>query len=143
MSTRLKGQAVEVLISSGNKPLTNLTNIKDFEVTVQQEILSEGYLGQTTEQKDSIFNGIAGNLTIHIDNQDVFKFVSEIVDKARSRTPGLKVNIKATLNFPNGQRPRIMINDVEFGDIPLNFGSRKDYGSVKLTFEASNFSYLY
>jgi hypothetical protein len=60
-----------------------------------------------------------------------------IVDKARRRTPGTKINVKATLNFPNGERPRVVIPDVEFGELPLNFGSRSDYGAVTLDFEAS------
>jgi len=143
MAQRIKGQEVEVLMVVNGQPKTNITTVRNFEVTLQTEILSEGYLGETTERKDSIFKGIAGKIEIHFDNQEIMRVFEEIVNKARRRTPGTKINIKATLNFPGGQRPRIMINDVEFGALPMSFGSRSDYGNVSLDFEASEPSFLY
>jgi hypothetical protein len=78
-------------------------------------------------------------MTLHIENEDVLNFMRSIVDRARRREPGTQVNIKATLNFPNGDRPRIQMNNVFFGEIPFAFGSRSDYGEVSLEFEASDF----
>ena len=140
---RIKGQEVEVIFSVDSKPRQNITNIRDFEFTPQFEIQSEGYLGQTTEQKDMIFNGLEGKLTMHFNNQDILKLIGELVDKARRRTPGVKINIKSTLNFPGGQRPRILIPECEFGPMPVNFGSRKDYGQVSVSWEASGFQFLF
>ena len=45
--------------------------------------------------------------------------------------------MKATLNFPNGQRARVIIPDAEFGGFPVNFGSRSDYGGLAIEFEAT------
>ena len=143
MGQRIKGQEVELLVVLDGKPQTNITTIKDFEFTPELEILDEGYLGQTTNQKDSVFTGLAGKFSMHFDNQDILKFMASVIDKARRRTPGTKINIKATLNFPNGQRPRVMIPDCEFGDFPVNFGSRKDFGSVSLTFAAAEVQFLF
>ena len=64
--------------------------------------------------------------------------ISKILDRAKRRTPGAIVNIKATLNFPNGDRPRVIINDVFFGELPINFGGRGDYGTFSVTFAASD-----
>lgn len=141
--TRLKGQEVEVLVVVNGAPKTNMTSVRSFEVTLNTEILSEGYLGETTEQKDSIFKGISGRMEMHFDNQEVIKVYQAIVDKARRRTPGTKINIKATLNFPNGQRPRVMLSDVEFGPMPLSFSSRSDYGTATLDFEGSDMQVMY
>lgn len=143
MGQRIKGQEVEVLVVVNGAPKTNMTSIRSFEVTLNTEVMSEGYLGETTERKDSIFKGISGRIELHFDNQEVMKVYQAIVDKARRRTPGVKINIKATLNFPGGQRPRVMLPDVEFGPMPLNFSSRSEYGSATLDFEGSDMQFMY
>jgi len=143
VAARIKGQEVEVLVVVDGAPKTNMTSVRSFEVTLNTEIMSEGYLGETTERKDSIFKGVSGKIELHFDNQEVMKVYQAIVDKARRRTPGTKINIKATLNFPGGQRPRILVSDVEFGALPLSFGSRSDYGSATLDFESSDVSFMY
>ncbi len=143
MGKRIRGQEVELLLVVNGAPKSNITTVRSFEVTLQTEIASEGYLGETTERKDSIFKGVAGKIEMHFDNQEVLKVFQTVVDKARRRTPGTKINIKATLNFDNGQRPRVLIPDVEFGPMPLNFGSRTDYGTASLDFEASDMQIMY
>jgi hypothetical protein len=140
---RIRGTGVELLISTNNSPRQNITNIRSFEMTPELEILSEGYLGMTTELKDMIYNGLTGKFEMHFENQDILRFTSEMVDKATRRTPGVEVNLKVTLNFDNGQRPRIMIPGAEFGAIPMSFGGRKDYGNVAVNFAASGFKYLF
>lgn len=143
MSQRIRGQEIEVLLVVNGAPKTTITTVRSFEVTLKTEIASEGYLGETTERKDSIYKGVSGKIDLHFDNQDILKVFQTIVDKARRRTPGTKINIKATLNFPNGQRPRVLISDAEFGALPLNFSSRSDYGSASLDFEASDMQIMY
>ena len=140
---RIRGQEIEVLVVVNGAPKTNMTSVRSFEVTLNTEVMSEGYLGETTERKDSIYKGVSGKIELHFDNQEVMKVYQAIVDKARRRTPGTKINIKATLNFPGGQRPRVLISDCEFGPMPLSFGSRSDYGTASLDFEASDVSFMY
>ena len=142
MAQRIKGQEVEVLLVVNGEPQAALFDIKSFEMAFQQEILSEGYLGETTNRRDSIFKGISGRFEAHVENQEFLTFFTTLVDKARRRAPGTQINLKVTLNFPNGDRPRILIPDAEFGELPLNFGSRQDYGSVSITFEAAEASVL-
>lgn len=137
MAQRIKGQEVEAILIVDGTPQTTITDIKSCEISFQLDILSEGYLGETTDRKDSVFKGVRGSMELHFENADVFKLFKAVVDKARRRTPGTKINLKGTFNFPNGDRPRLVMPDVEFGAIPISFGSRADYGSVKLEFEAS------
>lgn len=139
---RIKGQEVEVLISVGNVPQTTITDIRSFELTFQLEKKSEGYLGETSNRKDEVFNGIQGKIELHYENEDVLNLVKAIVDRAQRRTPGTKINIKATLNFPNGDRPRILLSDVSFGEIPMSFGSRTDYGTMSLDFEGTEYTVI-
>jgi hypothetical protein len=130
-----------VIIVDG-APKRTISTVRSLELTTQLEILSEQYLGETTNRKDSIFRGMRGRIELHLENDDIFDLQQAVVDKARKRSAGTKVNIKATLAFPNGDRPRVLIPDCEFGELPLNFGSRSDYGLVTLEFEASEFQII-
>lgn len=137
MSQRVKGQEVELFIIKDGRVVTSFSEIRSFEIEWQLELKSEGYLGETTNRKDSVFNGIRGKIEIHSSNKDVFDVVQALVDKARRRTAGTIFKINATLKYPNGDRPRISIPDVEFGGLPMNISSRTDYVSFSLDFEAS------
>lgn len=139
---RIKGQEIEILLVSKNQPLQTITDVRSFEMAIQTEILREGYLGETTDRRDEVYRGIRGRMELHFENDDIFNLIADVVDRARRREPGTKINVKATLNFPNGQRPRVLIPDVFFGEIPIGFGSRTDYGTLSLDFEAEDFRVL-
>jgi len=142
VAQRIKGQEVEVIILNGSQALTNITTVKDFDFTFQLEVLSEGYLGMTTNLRDSYYKGVAGKMTLHLESGAVFDFVRSAIDKARRRTPGLRINVKATLNFPSGERRRVMINDCEFGEFPFTVGGREQYVSVTVNYEAPDATIL-
>ena len=133
---RILGQDVSVVLILNGQPLRTVNDVRSFEMTFQLETKSEGYLGETTNRKDSIFNGIRGKLELHFENEDVFTLIQAVIDRARMRTAGTTVNLKATLAMPNGDRPKVIISNVEFGEIPMNFAGRADYGSIGLDFEA-------
>jgi len=139
---RIKGQEVEVQIIKDGVPQSNVTAVKSLEISFQMEIKSEGYLGETANRKDAIYNGMRGSMTVNFSDSGTLDLTKAIVDKAQRRTPGVQFNIKAALNFPNGTRKRVIIPDVEFGEIPLNFGSRSDYGEQKFDFEGTSYSLI-
>jgi hypothetical protein len=139
---RIKGQEVEVLLIVDGEAQDTITDVRSFEVALKTELKEEGYLGEKTNRYDEIYNGVRGRLELHIENEDVFDLFKSITDRAKRRSPGSQINIKATLNFPNGDRPRVLIPDAFFGELPLNFGSRGDYGSVSLDFSASDVNFL-
>lgn len=139
---RLKGQDTQVLLVQNGTVLDTITDVKDLEITLKFDRLQEGYLGETTDRYDEIFRGAQGKTKLHYENTDVFDLIALIIDRARRRQAGVKVNIKTTLNFPNGQRRRIIVPDVAFGDIPLGWGAREAYGSVDLDFGASQARFI-
>lgn len=136
---RIKGQEVEVLMVVDGVVQNTITDVRSFEISVQTEILREGYLGEKTDRRDEKFNGVTGRIELHYENKDVFDLIQSIVNRATRQSPGTKVNVKATLNFPNGERTRVLIPDVYFGEFPLNFGGRGEYGTLGVSFEASNY----
>lgn len=139
---RIKGQEVEVILIVDGVMQDTITDVRSFEVAAKLELKEEGYLGEKTNRYDEIFNGVRGRMELHFENQDVFDLVQSIADRAKRRTPGTQINVKATLNFPNGDRPRVLISDAFFGELPINFASRGDYGTVGVEFAASDVSVL-
>lgn len=139
---RLKGQETEILFVENNVPLSTLVDIKSFEIEIQLEILKEGYLGETNDRRDSVYRGYSGKMEAHFETRDILDFAVRLVDKARRRTPGARVNCKTTLSLPGGDRVRVMLKDLEFGPIPLNIAGRTDYVTTSLTFEGANFTVI-
>jgi hypothetical protein len=140
--TRAKGQEVEVLIVVNGQVKDTITDVRSFEMEAQLEVLKEGYLGETTDRRDDIYRGVKGKISLHFENSDVLSLMRDLIDRARRRTPGVAVNIKASINFPGGQRTRVMLPNVFFGPIPMNFGGRADYGTIDLDFEGEDFKVI-
>jgi hypothetical protein len=139
---RIKGQEVEVILVVNNVPQATITDVKNFEATLKFEKKQEGYLGETSDRYDEVFMGIDGGAEFHFENQDLFTLFQSISDRARRRQPGTQVNVKATLSFPNGQRKRAIFPNVFFGNIPITFGGRTEYGNFKLDFSGSDYQTL-
>jgi hypothetical protein len=142
MSQRIKGQEVEVMLIVDGVMKDTTTAVRNFEVAPKLEIKEEGYLGEKSNRFDEIFNGVRGRFELHVENKDFLDIMMAVIDRAKRRTPGTQINIKATLNFPNGDRPRVLISDAFFGEMPLNFGSRSDYGALTIEFASSDIKKL-
>ena len=141
-SNRIKGQEVEILLVVDGQIQDTITDVRSFEVAAKLETKEEAYLGEKTNRYDEIFNGVRGRLELHFETASVFDLMKSIIDRAKRRTPGTQINIKATLNFPNGDKSRVLISDAFFGEIPIGFGSRSDYGTFGLDFQASDLAVL-
>jgi hypothetical protein len=144
MAQRIKGQEVRVVMVAPSGTVTALSDVQNFEMEPMTEILSEGYLGETTERKDDIFKGARGKMDVHMETQDYFRFAQEVIDRSQRRTPAAaRFNVIATLAFPNGERPRVLLEDIFFGPLPTNVGARDEYVSASVDFECSNIRYLF
>ncbi len=139
---RIKGQETIVTIVENNVPITTIRDINSLDMEAQLEILTEGYLGETTDRRDEKYNGFSGSIGMHFSNPDILKFTRRIIDRARRREVGVQINITSTLSFPNGVITRMLLKDCFFGAIPMSFGSRGDYGTITLPFEGSDYSVI-
>jgi hypothetical protein len=142
MAQRIKGQETELVLLLNGQPVDSFTDIKSANVSFAMEIKEQGFLGETANRYDSVFNGVSGDLDMEFSTPDVFKVITSLVDKARRRLPGTTVNIKMTFNFPSGRRARVVFPSVEFGEIPLGVGGRADYNTLKLSFKGSSYSVI-
>lgn len=134
MAQRIKGQEVEIAIVQNGSVINSLQHCKSINFTFNTRILEEEYLGQTSKEYDSVFDGVSGDADFHFTDAGPFATAVAILDKAQRREPGTVFNIKATFNFPSGRRARVVIRNVEFGPMPFETGSRSDFVNFKLSF---------
>lgn len=137
MGQRLKGQEVEVSMLIDGEPQEALQFARSLEFRFMTQRKEEGYLGETTQRFDTIFNGVQGKLQFHQDRPVPFNIIRAIISKARRREPGTQFNIRSTLSYSNGQRARVVFRDCEFGELPISAGSRQDYVGFELDFACS------
>lgn len=141
---RIKGQEVEVRLIVDNQLVANLTEVKSFEMSLQTEILKEGYLGETTDRRDEVFRGITGKMDLHMTSGAMFDLLTTIANRAQRRQPNTntKINVKVAFNFPNAPKRIAVINNLFFGEMPINTGGRTEYVSVSLSFEADEIQFI-
>lgn len=145
MAQRIKGQEVRVTVVSpeGTEQSIGAGGISSFELEFKTEILSEGYLGETTERKDDIFRGVSGRMSFHLDRPAYFNFVRQVTDRSQRRSPAdARFNVLANLQFPSGDSSLVLLEDVFFGPLPVNVGSRDDYVEASLEFECAQGRFL-
>lgn len=130
MSLRIKGQEVSLIITSGGDFLDELTDITDFNATFKLRKLEQGYLGQTSNQYDEIFDGADLTFGLHLHTGSMLSdFIPNIIKRAKRELPDLIINITALLAFPEGDR-RVFFPDVKFGPLTQQIGSRGDYMKI-------------
>lgn len=136
---RIKGQEVSILIVQDSVLQDTLTDIQNFNGSLELEIKSVGYLGEKSNRKDEIFNGCKFDMSLHLHTQDWFNFQLSIVNRAKRITPDTVFNISGVFSFPNGDTPVMLFPDCHFGEQPLAVNSRGDYVQVKLSGESDDY----
>lgn len=129
-------------MTQDGETLAQLDSIKESEISFKLEVLQEGYLGETSDRYDEILKGVTVTFTAHTTGPTVFDIIQAVVDRATRRTPGTKFNFKTTLQWPNGQRRRVVINDVSFGEIPTTLPDRGQYAALKFSLSASTGKFI-
>ena len=137
---RIKGQETIITILQNGDLQARIDSISDSEFTFDLEILEEGYLGETSNRFDAIFNGMSIRLTGHLTNQQFIQLTRGVVERAQRRAGApSRVDLASTLVFPGGDLVNIGVPDVQFGGIPMNTGGRQEYTQWTLEAKASEF----
>jgi hypothetical protein len=129
---RIKGQETSIQVIQNGVVQQSLVDIKSFESEELLTILTEEYLGETTARYDEIYKGFSFRLEAHIETRNYLDFRATVVNKARRRIAGVRINIGVTLQFPGGPRVRVLLKDCHFGPMPLNIPGRSEYVTVQL-----------
>lgn len=129
---RIKGQEVVINIVSGGVLEDQLTSITEFNDEDLLEIKQTGFLGETSNRGDSIYNGTKFDCALQLQSQAWFRFRDKVVAKAKRLLPDLVFNVTITYFFANGETPTVTYPDVSWGPMPKNVPSRGDYVKVKI-----------
>lgn len=132
MPQRIKGQETVINIVNNGVLETSLTSVMSFNDEDLLELKMQGYLGETSNRGDEIYNGTKFDLELHLSSQDWFTFKEAVLARARRTKPDLVFNVTNTWFFPNGDTPTVTYPDVNWGPIPTNVPSRGDYVKVKM-----------
>lgn len=135
---RLKGQDVVVRITRQGRLEAQITAVKDFAINVDAASIQEGYLGEPEDRFDDIVNGCSGSITVAHEGPEVLRLVQFIIDRAQRKIVGddAKINVTARFNFPDGRRPRVMVRDLKFDQIPIGASGRAEYVNTTFSFKA-------
>lgn len=136
--TRIKGQEVIARITRGAQVLATFTTFRSIDIRYQLQVISAGYIGETTERKDDIFKGVSGTLETDVADQEALVFADYLARRAQRKIEAAssRVNVTATFNFPHGQSPRLLIRNLAFGEIGFGISGRDAYVTNSIPFEA-------
>lgn len=137
-SQRIKGQEVQIIITRDGVLEETFTAIKNFQSTDEFEVKSVGYLGEKTNRKDEIFNGMKFSFDMHLSKKAFWTFKKAVKDRAQRVSPDLQINISGIFSFPNGETLAETLPDVHFGPMDKNVSDRGEYVDVKIEGECSD-----
>ncbi|HHH29110.1 MAG TPA: hypothetical protein ENK57_12305 [Polyangiaceae bacterium] len=107
-------------------------------IEFQFDILTQGLLNETSDRRDDIFRGVRLEMEVQLESGEFTQFINRVKDRAQRRTPASEqFNALMTLVFPNGDRPRVLIEDLSFGSLPIAVGGRDEYVTVRVEAESS------
>ena len=137
---RLKGLNTTVKIIKEGASEINIKAIRDHEIEFVNEIITEGYLGQLTDDRDEIFTGIRGSMTIHLSSTDAFGLITDVKARASSEFPArtVKFHVEAQFRFPDNTIMTVRALDVFWSGFPISQSGRKEYVSMRVNYESSD-----
>lgn len=141
MAQRIKGQEVAfTMVSDAAGVERSLGLVKSCELSPQFDIITQGYLGETTDRRDDIFKGVTGNMEVNIAAREYFAFLGRVKDRAQRRVAGsTKFQLMGSFKFDDGTRVTITIDDVFFGEQQVSVSGRDEFVSCRIAFEADDF----
>ncbi len=138
MGQRVKGQEVELQIVSAAGREESLGDVVSATIEFQLDILTQGLLNETSDRRDDIFRGVRLEMEVQLERGDFTDLVNRIKDRAQRRAPASdQFDALMTLEMPNGDRPRISVENLFFGSIPIAVGGRDEYVTVRIEAESN------
>lgn len=140
VSQRILGQEISIAIIVDNALQTTIDSIKSAEIEFEQELIEEGYLGETSDRVDSVFKLIRVNITTDMNSADYLELADAIVARSQNRAGGVvRIDVVGSFAFPNGDFPSIVVNDVFFENLPITIGGRAELTEFSLSGKSSSY----
>lgn len=145
MVQRVKGQETRLTFTGPNGLEEGLEVIQSWEAELDIETLEEGYIGETANRLDDIYNKTTGNADLHLESDQYFRFVERVKARAQRRDGSANgvFTVMTTLLFSNGARVRSRFDDVSWGALPLRSPGRGEYVTVRVEWSCSEIAFLF
>ena len=132
--TRLKGQDMVVAVTHNNNPV-EISKVMSFEYSHQMDTTEQGFLGESSDEKDSVYKGVKGEFKVQVPNANIFHLIDAVVAQVRSRTSGDKFNLTLRRKLPGADSELVTtFSDISFGEIGHSVSGRTEYEEVTLPF---------
>jgi hypothetical protein len=139
---RIFGREIQIRLTRDGSLLTEITAIKNFVFETRHRIITEGYLGETAQRQDEIFDEVGGNFTVHPEGTEILELQRLIVDRSSRRVANdeqVSCTFRTLFPINGGTVARITIPDMKFDPIPLSFSARDAYVEMGFVFKASRY----
>lgn len=137
MGQRIKGQEIELSVVGPDGREEALGDVVSGTIEFQLDILTQGLLNETADRRDDIFRGVRLEMEVQLETGLFTDFINRIKDRAQRRAPASDVfSALMTLEFPNGDRPRVSVDNLFFGSIPIAVGGRDEYVTLRVEAES-------
>lgn len=137
---RVMGKSVTVRFTRDKVLLQSVTAIKNFTFETRQRIITEGYLGESAQRQDEIFDEVGGSFGVHPEGTEILSLQQMIADRSRRRIANdEQVSCTFRIQFPNAAIARITIPDMKFDPIPFNVSARDAYVDMAFTFKSDRY----
>lgn len=140
---RIRGSEVEIRVTRGGRIVGSVSAVRNFNFNVKVEGLTDEYLGEKTERKDSVYKGCGGDFEFVPETGDAFDLIDYMVLRAK-RDPSVQddqINIAVRLAFPAGTK-RVVISDAVLSAPGISASGRSAYVNSKVTFDAPDYKPL-
>jgi len=141
----LRGDDIQIRLTRNGQLQRTIVDLKDGSITLKITKHFEGYIGRSSDSVDEQFNHVDVALNFHPSSQDALRLADDIKKRSQRQTAQdlLVINLIATLQFVDGSRPKIIVPDLKFGDIPLTFGGRDQYAVWSLDASAEDYTPMF
>lgn len=129
---RLKGQEIELQFIKDGSVQEAIQNIGSFNWTEKLEKKEDGFLGETTNRYDDIYNGCDLDFEMQISNGLWVDVQAAIIARARRESPATEFNLVVSQFYANGDTVVLTFKDLRFGAQPQSTGSRADFVKIKI-----------
>jgi hypothetical protein len=137
---RLFGREVTIRLTQDGAMLSEVTAVKSLTFETRQRIITEGYLGESAQRQDEIFDEVGGSIALHLEGADILLLQQAVVQRSSKRSANpTKISINFRAQFPNGIVARFTVPDVKFDPIPFNVSGRDAYVDTTLTYKSNRY----
>ena len=135
-----KGQNCTLTMLKDGAADPSIANVRDASFQYENEIQKDGYLGEKTDRRSQVFSGVTGKLTMNYESKNALLILEAVKQRAQDNLI-VDFTIKFQIETSDGTAT-VVIPNVAFGPIPVNFGSRSEKSTIELSFEAEDATIL-